>query len=65
MKKQKELSKFRIRCTVELFFIKKGDEFYYDAETDEYFNDEQTISGRLARDWPDNFENVEFKEPPK
>jgi hypothetical protein len=58
----KELSKFRIRCIIELFFIKEGDEFYYDAETDEYFNDTQTISGRLAREWTDNFENVTFNE---
>jgi hypothetical protein len=49
-----------IRCTIELFSIKEGEEFYYDSEMDEYFNFEnmQSFPGHFVRDWPDNFENL-------
>jgi hypothetical protein len=54
-----ELSKFRIRCTVALFFIAENEEFYYDPTTDEYFNETNKISRSQAMLWPDNFENIE------
>ena len=60
--KPEELSDFRIKCIIELFSIKEGDMFYYDADTDEYFNQDQKFPGRFIRDFPDNFENMSFNE---
>jgi len=53
------LSKFRIKCIEALFFIEKDEEFYYDSMTDEYFNEKQSFSGKLARENFLNFKNIE------